>query len=260
MLIGAVSFPTIHSIVRLVLTAQFRKTLSLGDIFFISEKCTSSVQAIMSFLAGAIIVTEVSNIMTATHWLTNAYAWFATPYFGYDVWAMYKTYIWNRADQEIHFLTVGQRLKSFIHSSVLMLLHHTVLPLIIFPTIIVRRILGDFFVGTFYMIEITIPFIATQAVLAQLKLKDTPYYIAAGLLMVASFFVARILVFPYLFWNYAHHASIPVTSVPFSIPVKCNLGCLLILLPQLYWFGLMCRGTCRVFYKIYTRHKLSKSC
>ena len=73
--------------------------------------------------------------------------------------------------------------------------------------------------------------------------------------MVGSFFLSRILVFPYLYWRYAHHTGISMRDVPTSIPVKCNLGCLMILLPQLYWFGLMLRGTVKVFYKIATGAK-----
>ena len=94
----------------------------------------------------------------------------------------------------------------------------------------------------------------------QLELKRTPYYVAAGLLMLASFFWSRLLVFPYLYWRYARHAGLTVGGVPAAIPLKCNVGCALILLPQLYWFWLMLRGTARAFYKMYARAKSKPQC
>lgn len=89
----------------------------------------------------------------------------------------------------------------------------------------------------------------------QLQLKNSPYYVIAALLMLTSFFCARVLIFPYLYWRYAVHAGLDILRVPMSIPVKCNLGCLLILLPQLYWFWLMLRGVVKAFYKMYVRWK-----
>ena len=83
--------------------------------------------------------------------------------------------------------------------------------------------------------------------LPQLNMKHTRYYIAAGLLMLFSFFCVRILVFPYLYLRYAYHAGLTVWQVPHQIPIKCNLGCLMIFLPQLYWFALMMKGTLKYF-------------
>lgn len=89
----------------------------------------------------------------------------------------------------------------------------------------------------------------------QLQMKHTWYYIAVGLLMIGSFLVSRVLVFPFLYWRYAVYAGLPLGQVPVHIPLKCNLGCLLILVPQLYWLFLMVRGASKVFYKIYLKSK-----
>lgn len=89
----------------------------------------------------------------------------------------------------------------------------------------------------------------------QLQMKHTWYYIAVGLLMIGSFLVSRVLVFPFLYWRYAVYAGLPLAQVPVHIPLKCNLGCLLILVPQLYWLFLMVRGASKVFYKIYLKSK-----
>ena len=73
--------------------------------------------------------------------------------------------------------------------------------------------------------------------------------------MIVTFFIFRILVFPYLYWRYAIHAGIQFLEVPFKIPLHCNLGCLSVLVLQAYWMWLMIRGAFRVFYKIYHMKK-----
>ncbi|KAK7088613.1 ceramide synthase-like [Littorina saxatilis] len=210
----------------------------------------------MSCLVGLIVVSQVTDIMKDTHWLINAYAWFALPYFVHDVWAMYMTFVYNGSYKSEGLPPKDQALKMFVCTSPLLIAHHVIMPCIIFPCIILlRKDAGDFFVATFYMIELTIPFISARAVLAQLNMQKTVYYIIVGLLMLTSFFAVRVLVFPYLYWRYAVHAGISILDVPTRIPIKCNLVCLMILLPQLYWFWLMLRGAVKVFYRIGVRHK-----
>ena len=85
----------------------------------------------------------------------------------------------------------------------------------------------------------------------QLKLKQSPVYIVSGLLMIFIFFIVRICIFPYLYWQYSQFSGTPFLDVPRTIPLKCNLGCSLILILQFYFMYLMVRGACRVFYKIY---------
>ncbi|KAL8581230.1 hypothetical protein ACOMHN_038330 [Nucella lapillus] len=255
LLAGSVYFPLVYIIAKYAVTKYFKDRLSTGDIYFISERCMCSTQAVMTFSVGLIIATQVQDIMYDVHWLTNSYAWIALPYFVYDLRAMYLTYVWNHG-AHVRQLPMAQKLRLFVKDQPLMIVHHTVMPMIIFPAVIFfRKNLGDFFVGTFYMIEITIPFIAVRAVLSQLNLKNTPYYIIFGLLMLFSFLFSRILVFPYLYWRYALYAGKDLLDVPASIPLKCNLGCLMLLLPQFYWFWLMFRGTVRVFYKMFIRWK-----
>jgi hypothetical protein len=69
------------------------------------------------------------------HWLTNTYAIFGLPYFTYDIFAMYCTYIY--AETEVQSKPFLQRLRHFAENSKAMLIHHVILPLILFPSIIV---------------------------------------------------------------------------------------------------------------------------
>ncbi|XP_055997414.1 ceramide synthase-like isoform X2 [Ostrea edulis] len=222
----------------------------------LNYKCVSSIQAAAATIVGLLIAAKCqTNIMTDRHWLTNTYAIFGMPYFYYDIFAMYCTYIYVKP--EVQSKPLLQRLQDFAENSKAILMHHVLLPLILFPAIIFfRKGLGDFFVGVLYMCEFTIPFISARMILAQLQMKHTWYYIVAGLSMIASFLLSRVLVFPFLYWQYAVYAGLPLDQVPMQIPVKCNIGCLMILVPQLYWLFLMVRGAVKVFYKIYLKSKL----
>ncbi|KAK3606566.1 hypothetical protein CHS0354_041530 [Potamilus streckersoni] len=256
---GCLFFPAMFILLQRVLKLMFVHRLNDGDISKISELSVSSIQAILSSVAGAAIVRKCQHdIMKDSHWLTNAYASFGISYFIYDIWAMYV--VASFLDTKI--LTIPAKWSRFwyyVRTNIPMMLHHTVLPCIIYPVIMFwRKGQGDFFVGVFYMIEMAIPFIAIRTILAQLKMKDNPFYIVVGLLMIAAFFICRVLVFPFLYWQYSLYASIPFLEVPFRIPVKCNLGCFSILIFQIYWLVLMIRGAFRVFYKIYLRNKAKR--
>lgn len=94
--------------------------------------------------------------------------------------------------------------------------------------------------------------------------------------MLITFFIFRVLLFPYLYYAYGRYvsfsflrprrgserlasrsvtpppsvcryASIPFHMVPLSVPWHCNLGAALLMAPQLYWFSLICRGALRLF-------------
>ncbi|XP_061197049.1 TLC domain-containing protein 3A-like [Saccostrea echinata] len=252
---GCIFFPSCFIIIRYFLYKFFGSQLTDGDVHNVTEKCVSSIQAAVATVVGLLIAIKCQkDIMTDRHWLTNTYAIFGIPYFTYDTFAMYFSYIYTKPDvQSKPFL---QRLKHFAENSKAMLCHHLLLPLILFPSIIFfRKGLGDFFVGVLYMCEFTIPFISARMILAQLQMKHTWYYIVAGLSMIASFLISRVLVFPFLYWRYAVYRGIPLSQVPLGIPWKCNIGCLVILLPQIYWLLLMVRGAIKLFYKIYFKSK-----
>ncbi|KAJ8312791.1 hypothetical protein KUTeg_010164 [Tegillarca granosa] len=140
------------------------------------------------------------------------------PYFYYDTWAKYMSY-WHSHPQ-FHSKGHYYGIKKFVLQDKAMMIHHIVLPNAIFPVIIFfRKGIGDYFVGLFYQVELAVPFIAVRNVLVQ----------------------------------YAQFSNISVWRVPSAIPIKCNIGCLSILVLQIYWLCLMVRGAFRVFYKIYQR-------
>ncbi|KAK3084973.1 hypothetical protein FSP39_022178 [Pinctada imbricata] len=258
-LFGFFVFSTCHRLLVYFFKYILHPRYGNGGVYHTTEKCVSSIQAVLSVIVGIVIASNCQgNIMTDTHWLTNSYAWFGMPYFYYDTVAMYLSHYYLHP--HLSSLPVSHRIWHYIVNTKALLIHHFVLPLIFFPSILFfRKNLGDFFVGVFYQIELAIPFISLRNVLAQLQLKDTPYYIAAGLLMIVAFAVCRVFVFPYLYWKYAQYANISIWSVPSTIPLKCNIGCLVILVLQVYWLYVMVRGAVKVFYKMYMKSQNQKS-
>lgn len=83
--------------------------------------------------------------------------------------------------------------------------------------------------------------------LYQLGLQDCWLHKANGGMVLFTFFMCRIALFPYMYWTYGRHYSIPLYSVPFYLPLSANLGNSCILAPQVYWFVLLCRKGYRLY-------------
>ncbi|XP_050408529.1 TLC domain-containing protein 3A [Patella vulgata] len=248
LLSGCIFFPACFIIVNAYLNYFITFKLDKDDIANISEKCVSSIQAICSCVVGIVIVMSCQDIIHDRHWLTNGYTCFGLPYFVYDTWAMYNSHYHHH--REIQTWPNSQKMLHYMKHTKLLLLHHLFFPLIFSPVILYfRQGLGDFYIGVFYLIEITIPFISARQVMIQLKLTEYPSYKVVGLSMIAVFFISRILVFPFLYWSHSVYAKISFWKVFTNIPIKCNLGCLAVLLPQLYWLGLMIKGALKFFGK-----------
>lgn len=61
----------------------------------------SVVQASLSCIAGAIVCNSSCrrSFLTASHFMSDAYAWFGAAYFIYDMWSMYRVHIYKMQDQ-----------------------------------------------------------------------------------------------------------------------------------------------------------------
>lgn len=91
--------------------------------------------------------------------------------------------------------------------------------------------------------------------LHQLSLQDCWLHKANGGMVLLTFFMCRIALFPYMYWVYGQHYGIPLYSVPFHLPLTANLGNSCILAPQLYWFILLCRKG----FRLYKRSRMQDS-
>lgn len=83
--------------------------------------------------------------------------------------------------------------------------------------------------------------------LPQLKMQDTLLHKVNGIVILVTFFLCRILLFPFMYAAYARQVGIPLYLVPFRIPLHCNIANASLIAPQLYWFRLLCRKAARLY-------------
>lgn len=110
-----------------------------------------------------------------------------------------------------------------------------------------------FFLSLFLLI--LFPSLPLFCLLHQLSLQDCWLHKANGGMVLLTFFMCRIALFPYMYWVYGQHYGIPLYSVPFHLPLSANVGNSCILAPQVYWFVLLCRKG----YRLYRRSRMQDS-
>uniref|UniRef100_A0A3B3VBS6 TLC domain containing 3B n=1 Tax=Poecilia latipinna TaxID=48699 RepID=A0A3B3VBS6_9TELE len=227
------------------------------DAVVISARLVSSLQAVMASSAGWTIVSSCRDVMEDRHWLADAYILFATPYFCYDLLAMFLCY-WFRLRVKGHQEagpdggSVCTAVLGFLRREVLMVLHHVFMVAFCCPASLVwRQGRGDYFQGLLFLAELSTPSVCLGKVLIQFQRQDWLLHRVNGAALLLSFFCCRVLLFPYLYYAYTppvcccRYASIPLYRVPLVAPWQCNLGAALLWPLQLYWFSLICRGALR---------------
>ncbi|XP_038564291.1 TLC domain containing 3Ba [Micropterus salmoides] len=251
---GSVFFPGLFMVSKKTLkhTRGWRE----GDAAIVSARLVSSVQAVMASSAGCVIASSCRDVLEDRHWLTETYILFATPYFAYDIYAMFLCY-WHKLQVKGHEeeeeaggggRSVGAAVAGYLRRELLMVLHHVFMVAFCFPaSLLWRQGKGDFFQGVLFLAELSTPFVCLGKVLIQYQKQHTLLHKVNGGLMLLSFFTCRVLLFPYLYYAYSRYASIPVYTVPLVAPWQCNLGAALLWPLQLYWFTLICRGALRLF-------------
>ncbi|CAN9505015.1 unnamed protein product [Ophioblennius macclurei] len=238
---GSVFFPGLFLLTRRLL----RRLIgwSDGDAAVAATRLLSSLQAIMASAVGCVIVRSCDDIMEDGHWLTDAYIYFATPYFAYDVYAMYlchrhKMKVKGHEEAE----ETPAAVVSFLRREFLMVLHHLFVVTFCFPaSVLWRQGKGDYFQALLFLAELSTPFVSLAKVLIQYDQQHTLLHKVNGVVMLLTFFACRVLLFPYLYYAYSRYASIPLYRAPLAAPWQVNLGASLLWPLQLYWFALICR-------------------
>ncbi|KAM6904773.1 TLC domain containing 3Ba [Xenentodon cancila] len=207
----------------------------------------------MASSAGFIITLSCRDVMDDRHWLAEAYVLFATPYFIYDIYAMFLCY-WHKLQVKGHeeaehgAISVRAAVSGFLRRDILMVLHHVFMVAVCFPaSLFWRGGKGDYFQGVLFLPELSTPSVSLLKVLIQNKKQQTLLHKVNGVVLMITFLGCRVLLFPYLYYAYSRYASIPVYMVPLVAPWPCNLGAAVLWSLQLYWFALICRGALRQF-------------
>uniref|UniRef100_A0A3Q3E1D7 Protein FAM57A-like n=2 Tax=Hippocampus comes TaxID=109280 RepID=A0A3Q3E1D7_HIPCM len=249
---GAVVFPGLFYGLGKILKFKFRHWDD-ADVVTVSERLVSAIHASISTATGITVVSSCKNVMTDSHWLVNEFILFGSSYMTTDLLAMYlshyhiqrlrtQTSLYNRHSQ--------RTIKGFLSKDWLLVLHHLVLVLVFLPiALFLRRGLGDFFIGCFFITEFSTPFLCFGKILIQLGLDNTGLHAINGVLVLLTFFICRILIFPFMYWMYGRQVDLPLHKVAFHLPWHCNVGNLTILIPQIYWFYLLLKKAKRLYNK-----------
>ncbi|XP_056627968.1 ceramide synthase isoform X1 [Triplophysa dalaica] len=249
---GSVFFPGLFLLSKRCLRSIPGLRWNEGDAVIVSARLVSSIQAIMASTAGYIISTSCEDIIEDQHWLTSSYILFAVPYFVYDIYAMFLCY-WYKLQVKGHEVDNGSKSKAlavagYLRREFLMVLHHVVMVTMCFPiSVFWRQGKGDYFQGVMFLAELSTPSVCLGKILIQYKQQHRLLHKVNGAVMLITFFLCRVLLFPYLYYIYGRYASIPFFRVPFTVPWQCNLGAALLMAPQLYWCSLIFRGAFRLF-------------
>uniref|UniRef100_A0A8C6DH46 TLC domain containing 3A n=1 Tax=Moschus moschiferus TaxID=68415 RepID=A0A8C6DH46_MOSMO len=210
---GSLFFPGLFGVCTWGLR-RARPAWTRHDCVMISTRLVSSVQAVLATGSGIIVIRSCSDVITDRHWLAREYVWFLIPYMIYDTYAMYLCEWYRAGDQSSrHSLTV---FRNFLSKNRLMITHHVFILLVLVP-------------------------------IAQLKQQHTLLYKVNGILTLTTFFLCRILLFPFMYWSYGRQQGLSLLRVPSHIPFHCNVANAFLIAPQIYWFSLLCKKAARLF-------------
>eukprot|EP00095_Tigriopus_kingsejongensis_P011500 maker-scaffold56_size446035-snap-gene-3.26 protein:Tk11500 transcript:maker-scaffold56_size446035-snap-gene-3.26-mRNA-1 annotation:"protein fam57a isoform x2" len=220
-----------------------RRPVKASQARDIATKSVSILFSITTCLVGASIFWGCRrDLIRETHYALHHYGLFAAPYFAYDIVAMFLVY-----REEALEVGLEPQWIDFIARRFLMVFHHAVLALLGVPILVcLRRDLGDCLLALGFLMEASTPFVSLRALLAGNGYKSSKWYLVNGILMLVSFFTCRIVLIPYIYVLYARQLGVSlVTTVVEHVPHYCTLCMGIVYLPQLYWFGLMLRGSCQ---------------
>ncbi|EDX02934.1 ceramide synthase [Drosophila yakuba] len=285
---------------------RFRRKyrLMMSDVLEITNKIVSAIQATFSFLVGLIVCksTCTKSFVYASHFLMEAYGWFGTAYFMYDIWSMYKVHTQKIADK-LHLLRITKGREQgavvsnghangkvngskspasgnnngstptnlheicdydgacvqipkdgrwdflkYVVTHPVMMIHHVFIGTFGLLVVTYIRGGGHCIYSYMFMMEFSTPFVSLRSILSTMRLKDSRVYIANGLLMLATFFVCRVCMWPYVMWRYSLAIeAASLWSAMCGLPRGCLISIAILFLPQLYWFYLMVLGALKVF-------------
>ncbi|XP_011177038.1 ceramide synthase [Zeugodacus cucurbitae] len=293
---------------------QFRKKyrLMMSDVLEITNKIVSAIQATFSFLVGFIVCKSTcsKSFVYASHFLMEAYGWFGTAYFMYDIWSMYKVHTQKIADKlklmRLNAAATGANSTNGVNGVALknsanglataggdsgddspvrvpaqqrdnddiydydgecvqipkdgkwdfikyvithpvMMIHHVFIGTFGLLVVTYIRGGGHCIYSYMFMMEFSTPFVSMRSILSTMRLKDSRAYIINGLLMLGSFFVFRVVMWPYVMYRYSVAINVGFWQAMATLPRGCIISIMILFLPQLYWFFLMVKGALKVF-------------
>nr|XP_054749354.1 TLC domain-containing protein 3A-like [Lytechinus pictus] len=234
---GSIFFPSVFSTIRKCLPLLFPKNniASEASCAAIALRCTSIIQALLAVAVGFNIIREThQDVIFSRCLLVDIYCSFGAPYMIYDVGAMY---IVHRKERKLNDVPFRTAVSSFLKEKWVLVAHHIGLVIIFYPFVMfLRNGKGDFFIGCFFLAELSTPAINIRIILIKLNLGDTFFFRINNIAYLVSFFICRILLFPFLYWAYAVNKGLSIDETLSSMRAICHIGCAALLAMQVMWF------------------------
>lgn len=243
--------------------------LTKGFVLEISNKNVSAIQALFCCITGltSTCYSCTRDMLKTSHYISEAYAWFGAAYFLYDIWSMYVVQVAVDKDNSKNDLANGSMNNGLTHSieterdanvnsasflskfwifvktNPVIVGHHVFVGGFGFLVITyLRGGLGDCFFGFVYLMEASTPFVSMRSIISKMGFKNSRFYVLNGILMMISFFVFRVLMWPLVMLLYAYSIKTGYFEAIYSLPRGCKISILILMLPQLYWFFLIVKG------------------
>lgn len=80
--------------------------------------------------------------------------------------------------------------------------------------------LGDCVFGFVFLMEASTPFVSLRGILSRFGLKSSKLYVVNGLVMLASFFICRVAMFPYVLYMYAKFIRVDYLMVSKKVETR----------------------------------------
>ncbi|XP_065364627.1 uncharacterized protein LOC135957759 [Calliphora vicina] len=145
----------------------------------------------------------------------------------------------------------------YVFTHPVMMIHHIFVGTVGFLVVTYIRGGGHCIYSYMFMMEFSTPFVSLRSILSTLGMKESQPYIVNGLVMLGSFFVCRVLMWPYVMWRYSIEINATIWQAISGLPIGCIIGILILFLPQIYWFFLLIKGAIKVFFPPSTTTKKS---
>jgi len=241
------TFYLIQRFLRLSATGEWlirQYNLTPFKIYDISNKLTSSVFAFLACSCGLFVLSRclsIENPSSSRYFILDNYLTFGVSYFFYDCVAMFIVFSHEQSNEVTFSKDI---LKRFFDEKTLIILHHLLVPIIGFPALMMSRGgYGDCLLGTAFLVEASTPFVSLRVILCHLGLKKSKLYIVNGLVMLVSFFIFRVCIFPALYVWYIRTESL---TALLNLPLWVHCAVMGLWAPQLVWFNKMIKGTIKL--------------
>ncbi|OQV17969.1 putative Protein FAM57A [Hypsibius exemplaris] len=215
-------------------------TRSRGFVMNLCQILVSQTHAVIAGVVGVKIVLGTwSDVIFARSPLTNWYVMVFVGYLLYDMIVMMLT-DYRKADGQPSFMQICRgQFSIYFHHAFFCILGP---PMALF----LRDGKADNIIGCFLTMEIPVVFLHLHHVFSMFGKAGTRLYMVNGAVTLLTYFIFRIMIFPWMFYRLAMRKGVAFLQIHNHISKFCTIGSLAFLAMQVYWFILLIRKAFRV--------------